>query len=317
MIHWGIIGAGNIAHRFAESLEQVDEASLLAVANRTQAKADHFAQQYDVPFAFAEYQAVLDLPQIDCVYIALPHAYHFEWIQKAIMAGKAVLCEKPAVLYATQLATVIATLDKHPVFFMEAMKNRFVPAYQAMIDLVQQGAVGEIQYISTSLRRAMPPETTSYHYLPEQGGCLLDIGIYNIAFMTDFVTEQPTIQRLKATTHENGIETLVEAQLRANGIDLSLEVGFDQFKPAEAIIRGQLGTITMPDFHRPTTFTLTRLDGTTQHYEFPYEVDDFYSEISEVMTCLQTKQLESSRMTWTDSLRCAEWIDLLKATINE
>lgn len=312
MIKWGIIGAGTIAQRFAASLTKIEEAQLVAVANRTLPKARAFQQKHHASMAFDSYQELLDLAELDMVYIALPHAYHAEWIKKAIVAGKGILCEKPAVLHAAEWLDIQKLLATHPVFLMEAMKSRFTPAYQKMAQLVKDGEIGTIQKIETCLRRDMPKEGATYHYLPEQGGCLLDMGIYNIALLTDFVHGTPTVDSLTAT-FADGIETSIEATLTCDQIPLVLESGFDLFKPAVATIKGTQGTVTMPDFHRPTSFRIDYLNGQSQSYELPYIQDDFHGEIVHAMTCFKQGLYESPQMTWSDSLRFAQWIDWLKS----
>ena len=98
MIKWGIIGAGNIANRFATALAQVENASLYAVACRTVEKAEQFQTNHPSEKAYGDYQALLDDPEIDAVYVAVPHKYHQEWVSKALQAKIAVLCEKPAAM---------------------------------------------------------------------------------------------------------------------------------------------------------------------------------------------------------------------------
>src|SRR4051794_30597964 len=130
MINWGIIGAGNIAHRFADSLEHVEGAQLYAVARRTMEKADQFRAEHPSEVSYDNYQNLLDDDKVDAVYIALPHQLHLEWVEKALRAGKAVLCEKPATLSAVEMRQITKTVHEKQVFFMEAMKSRFVPAYR-------------------------------------------------------------------------------------------------------------------------------------------------------------------------------------------
>lgn len=316
MIRWGIIGAGTIAHRFAESLAQVEQASLYAVANRTQEKAEAFKAKHQAEIAYSDYQALLDDPKVDFVYIALPHRYHFEWILQAIHAKKAILCEKPLVLTADELKELHAVWTREPIFFMEAMKSRFTPAYEQARQAILAGEIGELQKIETSLRRHMPKEGTTYHYLPVQGGCLLDMGIYNVSLIEDFIKTPLSLEELSATVHENGIETAVEATLANDTITVTIESGFDVFKDAKAIFHGTTGTITIPDFHRPTRFEIKRDDLDVETIDCPYTVDDFYGEITHAMTCYENGLYESPVMPLSDSLRCAEIIDQLKAGIH-
>jgi len=75
------------------------------VASRSQEKAEKFAKKHGIPKTYDGYQAMLDDPEIDAVYNALPNTLHFEWTLKALKAGKHVLNEKP-------LATNLADAEK-------------------------------------------------------------------------------------------------------------------------------------------------------------------------------------------------------------
>ena len=81
MIKWGIIGAGNIAHRFCRALAKDKRAKLEAVSCRTMEKAKAFKMIYPCNKAYDSFQKILDDPDIEAVYIALPHYYHYEWIK--------------------------------------------------------------------------------------------------------------------------------------------------------------------------------------------------------------------------------------------
>ena len=102
MIRWGIIGGGNIAHRFAESLKHFEGGELAAVSCRTQEKAEAFSREYPCRYIYDDYDRLLENEEIDAVYIGLPHDLHCQWAVRAMEAGKAVLCEKPAVLNAEE-----------------------------------------------------------------------------------------------------------------------------------------------------------------------------------------------------------------------
>ncbi|WP_372937853.1 Gfo/Idh/MocA family protein [Seonamhaeicola sp.] len=93
VINWGIIGCGNIANKFAKDLLTVENATLYAVASRTQKKADAFALEYSAKKAYASYEALAKDKNIDAVYIATPHALHKENTLLCLEHGIAVLCE--------------------------------------------------------------------------------------------------------------------------------------------------------------------------------------------------------------------------------
>ena len=137
MVSWGILGAGNIAHRFAASLAHVEGARLVAASCRTLQKAETFLGE--VPHesearAYAGHEALLADPDVDAIYLALPHEFHHDWAIRALRAGKAVLCEKPAMLNAQEMAEVADVARETGCLFMEAMKPRFVPLYAQIVE---------------------------------------------------------------------------------------------------------------------------------------------------------------------------------------
>lgn len=113
-VRWGILGAGHISHRFASSLKKVDGARLVAAAGRTPAHVEEFCRVFSIDAAHghvsvddngnAAYDALIADPDVDAIYLALPHGMHTRWACRALRAGKAVLCEKPAVLSEKRLS---------------------------------------------------------------------------------------------------------------------------------------------------------------------------------------------------------------------
>ncbi len=314
MIKWGIIGAGNIAHRFADSLEKVNGAVLYAVSNRTIEKAEKFQESHPCEKAYGSYAELLADENIDAVYIALPHKYHLEWVQQAFEAGKAVLCEKPATLNQDEMSEIIELAREKQLFFMEAMKSRFTPAYREVKSLVDTGEIGEILGVFTSLCRVFPQNNSGYYFEPEQGGCLLDMGVYNAAVIEDFTTEPFELEAIDYEMHENGVEIYTNAKLTSGNVEVILESAFDRETETKAVIRGTKGLIIVPDFHRPTSYIL-QTRGTMKSVEVPYEVDDFYGQIAHVVECLTNEQVESPVMTLKNSLNVAKLIDTIKAGI--
>lgn len=314
MINWGIIGAGNIAHRFANSLEEVENAELYAVANRTIEKAKAFKEEHPSEKAYDSYNALLADENVDAVYIALPHKFHLEWVEKAIRAGKAVLCEKPATLSNNEMKKISSIANEERVFFMEAMKSRFSPAYQEVKQLIEEGIIGEVEEVFTSLCRVFPPAEGSYHYKPVQGGCLLDMGVYNAAFVEDFIDGPFELKNIEYELYEDQVEIYVKSEFQSGNQTAVIESAFDRNTETKAVITGTKGSITVPDFHRPTSYEL-ELRGYREVVNVPYIIDDFYGEITHVMDCLEQNKIESSVMSLTHSENVATLLDQMKAAI--
>ena len=135
MIRWGILGAGKIAFRFAKSLRNLNDCALYAISGRSEEKLHAFAQDFPCERIYLDYEDFLHDPDVDAIYLSLPHGLHYEWAVKALSAGKAVLCEKPAALNSDQVRRIKQCALKHGILFMEAMKTRFTPLYRQIKEL--------------------------------------------------------------------------------------------------------------------------------------------------------------------------------------
>lgn len=91
-----LLGTGSIAHRaFAPAVNALDNANLVAVLSRDQARGQAFAEQYQIPEVYTDLDALLQDPQVDAIIVATPDASHESQVIAAAQAGKHILCEKP------------------------------------------------------------------------------------------------------------------------------------------------------------------------------------------------------------------------------
>ena len=317
MVRFGILGAGNIAHRFAASLAHEQRATLVAASCRSTSKAEAFLAE--VPHAegaraYGSHDELLEDPQVDAIYLALPHAYHKEWAIRALRAGKAVLCEKPAMLTADEMTEVASVARETGVLFMEAMKPRFVALRGQLDEAIE--AIGPLERVDATLCNDMlgfVEGTGSYHMTPGPGaGVLLDCGIYCASWIEEFCPGTGELVGF-AGAQKDGIDTYVDAHLRFDGIDARLECAFDRAKPRTATIVGEHGRIVVEELHRPQRATLY-LDGEEPCVlEVPYEVDDFFGEVSHFVGLVEAGEGESPVMPLEGSIRMARVLDTIRA----
>ena len=99
-INWGIIGLGNIAHKFSEAFKDIENSKLLAAASKDKNKLNIFKEKYNFEgkFLFNNYEELIHCKDVDIIYIALPNFLHHKWIIKCIQNNKNVLVEKPATI---------------------------------------------------------------------------------------------------------------------------------------------------------------------------------------------------------------------------
>lgn len=314
MLNWGIIGAGNIANRFVKALELIDGARLYAVSNRTIEKANDFKQKHNAIIAYGNFDDLINDSEVDIVYIATPHIHHKEWIIKALKAGKAVLCEKPMVIYSNDIDEIIEIQTMHNVFLMEAMKTKVVPLYIELNRILKSKEYGEVLKVETSLCHVSPYQD-KYHYDPIQGGCLLDLGIYNTCYLVDFLDGDYTVKIKEKTFYENGVDTYVNAVLEySNGTIGILETAFDRKKEAYAKITTSNAVINVPMLHRPEKLEI-HVDGNVETITVPYENDDFYSQIKHVCDCFIKDQKKSDIIGLESTKKAIQMIERIKGEL--
>ena len=306
MINWGIIGAGHIAHRFCQALSYDSRAHLMAVSNRTIEKAQAFQSKHPCDKVYDSYQALLDDPDIDAVYIALPHLYHYEWIKKAILANKKVLVEKPATMNEAQMVEIKEMVETHQGLLMEAMKTRFIPGYQKAKVMIKDGQIGQVTKIETSFCGQVEYNESSYLFDTLQGGCLLDLGIYNIAYLDNYLKGPINDVAVTCNYHDCGVDSYVKATLNFNNQIGVVECAIDRNHENQVIINGTVGKMIIKPLHRPTDIEVVLNDGTTNKYHFDYDHDDFYSEIAHFNDLIFSNQHESGIMSLDDSINCAK-----------
>lgn len=134
-IRWGILGCGKIANKFAADLKLVTDATLTAVGSRDIQRSNDFAKTYGAPYAFDSYEALVSSNEVDVIYVATPHGFHYEHVLLCLNHGKAVLCEKALALNSRQVREMIEMSRRKKVFLMEAFWTKFLPQFQRVNDL--------------------------------------------------------------------------------------------------------------------------------------------------------------------------------------
>lgn len=314
MVRWGILGAGNIAHRFCKALDQEDNGALVAIAGRSKEKLEAFRSEWPCPSVYTNYQELIDDPNVDAVYIALPNALHFEWAKKALEAHKPVLCEKPAMIDSAQAEKLAAIARKEQTLFMEAMKNRFVPSYVSLIERIEAGEFGEVQTMDLSCgnQAASFLDEHSHFMSPVYGGCLWDLGIYQAGFLNGFFKDLHPVQ-MHNERSEAGTMLFAQALLQdEKGIPVSLMVSYDRPLDNRAIIICDKAVITIPDLHRPHGYETSWCDGAKEEVTAPYDHDDFYSQIHHFDELVENGQKESPVMSLEDTILCTRLLEEIR-----
>jgi predicted dehydrogenase len=316
-LRWGLIGTGLIAGVFAGDLELTDSGRVVAVGSRRMDSAERFADRFDIPNRHASYQALVEDPDVDAVYVATPHPMHRDDAMLALNAGKPVLVEKPFTMNAEEAKEVVAAARGSSLFLMEAMWTRFLPHIAEVRRLLAEGAVGEIISVSADHGQWFPRDAETRFFSPELGGgALLDLGVYTVSFASMVLGTPDRVVALSepAFTGVDGQTAMLFSY--AGGAQAVLHCTVCAKSPTRAAIVGTEGRIEIDgdDFYAPNSFTLIPRVGEPTRVEIPHEGHGLRHQADEVARCLRAGLLESLLLPLDETVSIMETLDAVRAS---
>ncbi|MEO0424639.1 MAG: Gfo/Idh/MocA family oxidoreductase [Pseudomonadota bacterium] len=313
-VRWGIVGAGRIAHTFAKDMRATEAGVVQAVAARDGASAASFAAQYAIPTAHASYQALYADPNVDAIYIATPHNLHIDHAGDAMRAGKAVLCEKPLTVSAEQAQQLIHLARDCDTYLMEGMWTWFLPAIRQARNWVESGRIGRVLRIQADFGYPLGYDPNKREYNAElAGGCLLEMGVYPVAFTAFLRSDDPREFSVVARRAPNGVEDDLVATLTFDDCIASLGTSFRAKLRNWAYVIGEEGYIAIPDFWRASECQLWHLDEQVDRYVDERTTEGFNYQIDAVNNDLQAGLRQSSVIPLAASLRVQRMMDTIRA----
>ncbi|SCO86438.1 related to Oxidoreductase [Fusarium oxysporum] len=193
-IKFGILGAANIAaNALIAPAKSHPDVEIHAVAARQKDKAKAYAKKHNIPHAFDSYQAILDDPSIDAVYIPLVASLHYEWAIQAIAKGKHVLLEKPATVNAAEAEMLFRSpLLRQPnaPVLLEAMHFRFQPSWQYFLSLVDHENIQTVDSVAELPSYIIPKGNAQLEY-NLGGGTMLHLGTYPMYALRQIMGDEP------------------------------------------------------------------------------------------------------------------------------
>ena len=241
---WGLIGAGWIATTaLAPAMHAAENTVIQAVASRDPKRSKALN-----PITIHEsYEALINDPLVDAVYISLPNHLHCEWTVKALKAGKHVLCEKPFAMNVAEVELMIKTAKDCDRLLVEAVWSRWHPRMIRAIELVKSGAIGQITSIDASF--TFPASIEGNYRLSKEmgGGALFDIGVYPLHAIAAIVgdTAKVEIENLDVNLGPTGIDLTTKWQMRINdSITANGLASFEMPENQSLVIKGEMGSIT-------------------------------------------------------------------------
>jgi predicted dehydrogenase len=262
MLNWGIIGTGEIARVFCNGMRFSKTGRVVAVGGRSKDKADKVADDFSIQKRYASYEELLADEGVEAVYISTIHPAHAEWTIKAAAAGKHILVEKPMGMNVAEAESMIDAAQANDVFLMEAFMYRCHPQTRKVVQLVNDGAVGQVRMIRAVLSFHAPYDPASRLYARELGGGgIMDVGCYPASgsrLIAGAAEGKPFLDpvEVKGLAHmgPTGVDHYASASVRfENGIVAELICGVNCEVPGEVYIYGSEGMLTIPNLWLPSS----------------------------------------------------------------
>ena len=270
IVRCGIIGTGRIAPRFFKETSYVSGIEVTGAYNPEKDSARKFEEEFQIPTKTEDFEGFLN--DIDAVYVASPNETHSEYVRKALMAGKHVLCEKPMTFTYAEAIELYGLAKKKDVTLMEGIRTAYLPGFQQMLSVARNGTIGEICDVEACFTRLGNPasrEMTDYKY----SGAFLEYGSYGMLAIIKLLGKDYKDVQIDSVYGKNGIDIFTKVQFKYEKSLATAKAGAGVKSEGELIIAGTKGYIVVP-----SPWWLTK--GFNVRYEDPLKVDHYDSNFS-------------------------------------
>lgn len=313
-IRWGVAGPGRAAARFAEGLDAVPAAWLIAIWGRDPERTQIFAKRFKVGTICASFDDLL-ATGIDAVYVATHPDTHAELCMRALAAGKHVMCEKPAALNERQLKKVLKAAARYDPLFMEAMKPPFFPLYVQLREHLRIDPIGNVGFVRAGHADATIAPDYPLHFRELGGGGIMGIGPYEAFLALDWLGPLKRVQsmgRLSAV----GVDNLALFQTEHEGGMAQLHTGLDLLSRGDALLCGESGYVTIHEnWWNPVRATVCYIDGRIVELEAAFKSTGFNYETDHFCELIRSGKRESPVITHALSLGMARLLEAARRQI--
>ena len=314
----GIIGAGGIARTRAETIGPMKNVEAAAIAARDIGRARDFAAAYGFRKAYGSYEELLADPEVELVYIAVPHSHHCRWTLKALEAGKHVLCEKAFAVNRDEAQVMIDLAEKKNLLLTEAIWTRYMPSRRILDDILAGGEIGRVIAVSANLgydidthERVIRPELA--------GGALLDLTVYPLNFASMILGDDIAAIDAACVMTDTGVDGQDSVTLRyRNGTMAAMFTTIYALTDRRGLIFGEKGFIEVQNINNPERILVypgERTFGPTPSrvIEVPPQITGYEYEVEACIRALENGAVECPEMPHRETLAIMEQMDDIRA----
>lgn len=312
--NWGILAPGKMSAKFTNGLRLLENASLYAVGSRDAERAEKFAKDHGFRKSYGSYRELAEDPEVDIIYIASPHSFHYEHVMLCLKNRKAVICEKAFALNSRQVEEMAAEAKKQNVFLMEALWPPFQPFYKKAQEIVSSGVAGKIVHLSGYFSFIAPydPKDRKFN-IALGGGSLPDIGIYPVIDALTFIGVPDEI-KAEAAFGPSGSEESISILFRYN--DGRMANIYSSYKTNFGIAsdllceKGNIKISRGRDMNQRVIFEVPMKE--KDEFIFSPPAMGYHWEAEEVMKCLDKGKTESSVVPLSFSINLIKTLDRIR-----
>jgi predicted dehydrogenase len=315
-IGWGIVGTGH-SREFAKGLQELPQARVVAVTSREQEKAEAFGRDFGVSHCYHDVGALAQNPEVDIVYIGSPPSKHASHALECLSHGKSVLVEKPFALNAAEAEAVYALAAQKNLFCMEALWSRFLPATREIAAWLEEGRIGQVRQVIADFGFRTSWDPKKRHFDPEQGGgCLLDVGVYSLAFTAMALGSFPEKISAFSQLCPTGVDEQTAMLLKyPEGALALLSCANRTASPHRGCIIGTEGRIEVNGFVWAHGATLTRENEEPLVIEPKIPRHAYSYEAEEAMRCINNGWVQSPLLPAEEILQRMRCMDEVRRQI--
>ncbi len=226
-LRWGLMSTARINRLIIPAVRASARSEVTTVASRSLEKGRAYAADWQIPRALGSYEALLDDPAIDVVYIPLPNSLHVEWTIRALQTGKHVLCEKPLALTVADVDRVAEAATRAGRIATEGFMYRHQPLTHAVEAIVREGRLGTVRGIRGAFTFPLTRDGDVRFDPALGGGSLWDVGCYPVSYSCLLAGAAPVEVFGWQQTSSAGIDLEFAGMLRfADGCVAQFDCGF-------------------------------------------------------------------------------------------
>lgn len=320
LIRIGIIGTGRIASRFISEAHLVSGVEVYGVYNPNIMSAKAFSEEFSLGFFTSDLDELFS--NIDAVYIASPHQFHFEQTMKALKAGIHVLCEKPMALKGQEIREAYKLAREKGLALVHALKTAYCPGFEHLQVLAKSGRIGRIVDVDASFTKISDKSSREFQS-DGYGGSITELssyptyaiarllGVQAISFELMSVFEEKDPHNEKYYDSNYPLDIFTRGIVKYKNAFSSFKVGIGSKTEGSLVITGTKGYIYVPAPWWKTEYFEMRFEdlSKTRKFFYSFDGDGLRYEILELVNLIQNGLTVSSKLTEDETIFMTSFIE--------